>query len=50
MYVKMKKLGKKKSVVSTSEGPFLFLIYLDGDGFIEQDEGGKICVVKGKTK
>ncbi len=48
--MKMKKLGKKKSMVSSWEGPFLFLKYLDGDGFIEQDEKGKMCVVKGKTK
>jgi hypothetical protein len=34
MYVKMKKPGKKKSVVFSWEGPFIFLKYLDGDGFI----------------
>ncbi len=50
MYVNMKKLGKKKSAVFSWEGPFLFLIYLDGDGFIEQDEVGEMCVVKGKTE
>ncbi len=47
-YVKMKKLGKKKSMVSSWEGPFMFLKYLDG--FMEQDEGGEMCVVKGKIE
>jgi hypothetical protein len=47
-YVKMKKPRKKKSLVSSQEEPFLFLNYLDGNGFMEQDEGGKMCVVKGK--
>lgn len=47
-YVKMKKLGKKMSMVSNCERPFLFVKYLDGNGFLEQDEGGRICVIKGK--
>jgi len=24
--------------------------YLDGNGFLEQDEGGWICVIKGKNE
>jgi hypothetical protein len=32
-YVKMKKLGKKKSLESSWEGPFLFVNYLDGKVF-----------------
>lgn len=47
-YVKMKKLRKKKSLISSWEGPFLFVNYLDGKGFLEQDEGGRICVIKGQ--
>jgi hypothetical protein len=49
-YVKMNKPGKKKSLVSSWEGPFLFLNYLDGNGFMEQDEKGRMCFVKGKEK
>jgi hypothetical protein len=30
-YVKMNKPGKKMSLVSSWEGPFLFLNYLDGN-------------------
>jgi hypothetical protein len=48
--VRIKKLGKKKSIASNLEGPYLFIRYLDGHGFLEQDEGGKICVVKGKNE
>jgi len=34
-YVKMKKVGKKKSFTSNWEGPFLFMKYLDGNRFLE---------------
>jgi hypothetical protein len=47
-YVKMKKPGKKKSLESSWEGPFLFVNYLNGKGSLEQDEGGHICVIKGR--
>jgi hypothetical protein len=46
----MKKPGKKKLIASGWEGPYLFIRYLDGHGFLDQDEGGKICVVKGKNE
>jgi hypothetical protein len=49
-FVKMKKLGKKNSLTSSWEGPFLFMKYLDGNGFMGQDEGGRICVIKGEKK
>ncbi len=49
-YVKMKKPKKKKSLVSSWEGPFLFLNYLDDNGFMEQDEGGRMCVAKGEEQ
>ncbi len=49
-YVKMKKPRKKKSLASSWEGPFLFMKYLDNKGFQEQDEGGRICVLKGKDE
>jgi hypothetical protein len=49
-YVKMKKPEKKKSLVFSLEGPFLFMKYLDNNGFHEQDEGGTICVIKCKDE
>ncbi len=36
--------------MSNWKTPFLFVNYLDGNGFMEQDEGGRICVVKGKEE
>jgi hypothetical protein len=38
----MKKLKKKKTLISSRERPFLFMQYLDGNKFLEQDEGGRI--------
>ncbi len=49
-YVKMKKAKKKKSLTSSWEGHFLFMKYLDGNKFLEQDEGGQICVINGKDE
>lgn len=46
----MKKLRKKKSLASSWEGSFLFVNYLDKNGFMDHDEGGRICVIKGKNK
>jgi hypothetical protein len=43
----MKKHGKNKSLISIWGGPFLFVNYLDGKDFLEQDERGCICVIKG---
>lgn len=45
-FVKMKKPGKKKSLASSWEGPFFFVKYFDGNAFLDQDEGGKNCVIK----
>jgi hypothetical protein len=36
------------SLVSSWEGLFLFIRYLDGHGFLDRDEGGRVCVIKGK--
>ncbi len=49
-YVKMKKPKMKKSLTSNWEIPFLFMKYVDNNGFQEQDEGGKIFVIKGKDE
>jgi len=46
----MNKLGKKKSLVFSWEGPFLFLNYLDGNEFMEQDEGKIMWVVKSREE
>jgi hypothetical protein len=45
--VKMKKLGKKIFVTSNWKGHVLFMKYYR---FMEQDEGGRICVIKGKDE
>ncbi len=47
-YVKMKKLEKNKSLISSWEGPFFFMKYPDWKGFLEHDEGGRICVINRK--
>jgi hypothetical protein len=44
----MKKPRKKRLLTSSWEFFFLFVKYLDGNGFLEQDEGGLICFIKGK--
>jgi hypothetical protein len=36
------------SLVSSWWGPFLFIRYFDGHGFLDHDEGGKVCVIKSK--
>ncbi len=49
MFVKMKKQGKKKSLASSWEGPFLFMKYLNGLVLWTMMKGARICVIKGKT-
>jgi hypothetical protein len=44
--VKMRKLGKKKSLVRNWEGPYIFVDYKDGKGPHMQNHGSRICVVK----
>ncbi len=44
--VKILKLGKKKSLLKSWEGPYLFVRYLDGKGSTGQDEG-LTCIIKG---
>jgi len=43
--VNMHKLGKKRSLVGSWEGPYEFGNYKDGKGFREQDEGNKTCIL-----
>jgi hypothetical protein len=46
--IKMKKLGKKKSLLASWEGLYLVAGYKDGKGCPEQDDGAKICIIKDK--
>jgi hypothetical protein len=49
-FVKIKKPAKNKSLASSWESLFMFVKYLDGNGFLEHNEGGRIYVIKGKKK
>jgi hypothetical protein len=44
--IKMRKLGKKRSLFSNWEGPYFFVEYKDGKGFLEQNHGNKMCIPK----
>ncbi len=48
--VKMKKLGKKKVLIGSWQGPYLFVGYVDEEVGVEQDYGRKKCVIKGKDE
>jgi hypothetical protein len=48
--VNMCKLGIKKNLVGSWEGPYVFVVYKDGKGFQEQNEGGKTCTIKDMDK
>ncbi len=43
-------IRKKMSLVFRWEEPLLFLNYLDDNEFMEQDERGRMCIVKGKEE
>jgi hypothetical protein len=49
-YLKMKKPRKKKFLASNWEGPFIFVEYLNENGYMDHDEGNHINVVKGEEK
>lgn len=44
--VKMKKLGKKKALTSSWEGPYQFVGYVDGNDDIDFDEGNRLCIIQ----
>jgi hypothetical protein len=44
--VKMKKLGKKKALTASWEGPFLFVAHTDGIGNLDFEEGNRICTIR----
>jgi len=44
--VKMKKLGNKKALSSSWEGPYQFVGYGDGNGYFDFEKGSRICIIK----
>jgi hypothetical protein len=44
--VKMKKHGKKKTVISSWEGPYQFIRHVDGNGNFDFEESSRICIIK----
>jgi hypothetical protein len=44
--IKMRRPGKKRSLLSNWEGPYFFVEYKDGKGFQEQDHGSRIYIFK----
>jgi hypothetical protein len=46
MMVKMKKPGKKKTLMSNWEGPYQFVTHVDGLGNLDFEEGSRICIIQ----
>jgi hypothetical protein len=46
----MKKLGKKKSLMSSWEGLYLFMGYVDEHISMGQNDGRRKCIIKGKDE
>ncbi len=44
--VKMWKPGNKNNLASSWERPYVFVMYKDGKGFQDQDEGCKTYIIK----
>ncbi len=44
--VKMKKLGKKKALTSSWEGPYQFVMHADGIGNLDFEEGNRVCIIQ----
>jgi hypothetical protein len=44
--VKMKKPGKKKTLISSWEGSYQFVAHADRIGNLDFEEGNKICIIK----
>ncbi len=47
---KMKKSSKKKVLIGSSERPYLFVGYVDEQVGVEQDDGRRKCIIKGKDE
>jgi hypothetical protein len=46
----MKKSSKKKVLIGSSERPYLFVGYVDEQVGVEQDDGRRKCIIKGKDE
>ncbi len=46
----MKKPSKKKVLIGSWEGPYLFVGYVDEQVGVEQDDGIRKCIIKGKDE
>jgi hypothetical protein len=44
--VKMKKLGKRRALTASWEGPYQFVGHADGKGDFDFEEGCRICIVQ----
>jgi len=44
--VKMKKPEKKKALIASWEGPYLFVAHTDGIGNLDFEEGSRVCIVQ----
>jgi hypothetical protein len=44
--VKMKKLMKKKALISSWEGPYQFVGHADENGNVDFEEGSMLCIIK----
>jgi hypothetical protein len=44
--VKMKKPGKKKALIASWEGPYLFVAHTNGIGNLDFEEGSRICIIQ----
>ncbi len=40
------KLGKKKALTSSWEGPYQFVGHVDGNNNVDFDEGNKLCIIR----
>jgi hypothetical protein len=45
--VKMRKLGKRRSLFANWEGPYAFVKYKDEKGCRKFDDDNQICIIKG---
>ncbi len=44
--VKMKKLGKRRALSASWEGPYQFIGHADGKGNFDFEEGSRLCIVQ----
>jgi len=44
--VKTKKLGKKKALIASWEGPYQFIGHANGKGNFDFEEASKVCIIK----